>query len=52
MSEKKLYHVIAVANVKFYGETPEDVKFKFMSQAETLEEEDWTFIMVEEVESS
>lgn len=49
MSDRKVFRIIAVANCEFYGDDVESAKWNFMHQAETLREEDWTFIHVEEI---
>lgn len=46
---EKEYRIIAVANTIFYGESAEDAKDNFMRQAETIDEKEWTFILVEEL---
>ena len=45
------YRVVAVANTVFRGHSVEEVKENFMSRAETLDENEWTFILVEPVQS-
>lgn len=47
--EKKLFRIIAVAKAEFYGIDAEGAKNSFMSQAETLDTDEWTFILVEEI---
>ena len=46
-----LYRMVVVANTYFRGETIEEAKRNFMNAAETLNEDEWTFILVEEEQS-
>ena len=41
-----LYKMIVVANTCFRGATMEEAKRNFMNAAETLSDDEWTFIMV------
>ena len=41
-----LYHIVAVANTTVRGNDEEEAKRSFMNAAETLDEDEWTFILV------
>ena len=46
--QEPLYKMIVVANTSFRGANMEEAKRNFMNAAETLSEDEWTFILVEE----